>query len=81
MKLFATYDFYLGQPGRYDDRAEIIRCGDEFEPQPTAQMSREEHAQSLIRVGAGMTPEKWAEKGAACVERFRLAAQGFGGAA
>lgn len=80
MGLFATYDFFYGKPGRYDDRAEIIRCGDEFEPQPTAQMSREDAAQSLIRVGAAMTPDKWAKKGAACMARYRQAAQGFEGA-
>jgi hypothetical protein len=81
MKLFATYDFFLGQPGRYDDRAEIIRCGDEFEPQPSAQMSRDEHAQSLIRMGAAMTPEQWAKRGAACMDRFDRAARGNGEAA
>jgi hypothetical protein len=47
MRLIATYDYTL-------NGAEIAR-GAEFH-------ADEEHARSLIRQGAAMTPEKWAKR-------------------
>lgn len=58
MKIIATYDFLFG----HGNSCEVIRRGDELTPHATAQMSREDHARSLIAQGAAMTPGDWAKK-------------------
>jgi hypothetical protein len=58
VKIIATYDFLFG----HGNSCEVIRRGEDFTPPATSQMSREDHARSLINVGAAMTPGDWAKK-------------------
>lgn len=57
MKIVATYNFLFG----HGNSCEVIRRGDEFEPGGTGQMNRQEHAISLIKQKAAVTPEVWAK--------------------
>jgi hypothetical protein len=55
VKIIATYNFLFG----HGNNCEVIRRGDEFEPPGTGPMNREEHARSMIKRRAAVTPEVW----------------------
>lgn len=58
MKVIATYDYRFG----HGNSVEVIHKGETIDPPATASMSRDEHAQSLINMGAAMLPDLWAKR-------------------
>lgn len=61
MKLIATYSFRYGQ-GPYDAEPTVLQRGEEFEPRPSGQASREESARFLVRAGVALAPEDYAKR-------------------